>query len=85
MRSHPVKIFLLRRRHVAWLCALAMAAVLFYAVTWPAAVTAGTTKRQLPIYSVECSQPLCSISFDAAWGNEDTQPPGATKIRSSSL
>ena len=73
MRSHPVKIFLLRRRHVAWLCALAMAAVLFYAVTWPAAVTAGTTKRQLPIYSVECSQPLCSISFDAAWGNEDTQ------------
>lgn len=73
MRSHPAKILLLRRRHVACLAALAMAAVLFGVVTWPAAVSAGTTKRQLPIYSVEHSQPLCSISFDAAWGNEDTQ------------
>lgn len=73
MRSHPAKILLLRRRHVACLAALAMAAVLFGVVTWPAAVSAGTTKRQLPIYSVERSQPLCSISFDAAWGNEDTQ------------
>ena len=73
MRFHPAKILLLRRRHVACLAALAMAAVLFGVVTWPAAVSAGTTKRQLPIYSVERSQPLCSISFDAAWGNEDTQ------------
>ena len=73
MRSHPVKIFLLRRRFVACLAALAAAAALFAAVTFPAAVTAGTTKRQLPIYSVECRQNLCSISFDAAWGNEDTQ------------
>ena len=73
MRFHPAKILLLRRRHVACLAALAMAAVLFGVVTWPAAVSAGTTKRQLPIYSVERSQPQCSISFDAAWGNEDTQ------------
>ena len=73
MRSHPAKILLLRRRPVAWLAALFLSAALFYAVTYPAAVAAGTTDRQLPIYSVECSQPLCSISFDAAWGNEDTQ------------
>lgn len=73
MRSHPAKILLLRRRPVAWLAALVLSAALFYAVTYPAAVAAGTTDRQLPIYSVECSQPLCSISFDAAWGNEDTQ------------
>ncbi len=73
MRSHPVKIFLLRRRFVVCLAALAAAAAVFGAVAFPAAVTAGTTKRQLPIYSVECAQPLCAISFDAAWGNEDTQ------------
>ena len=73
MRSHPVKIFLLRRRFVVCLAALAAAAAVFGAVAFPAAVTAGTAKRQLPIYSVECTQPLCAISFDAAWGNEDTQ------------
>ena len=73
MRSQPVKIFLLRRRSVAWIAALLTAAALFGAVTYPAAVAAGTTARQLPIYSVECTQPLCAISFDAAWGNEDTE------------
>jgi len=73
MRSHRVKILLLRRSHVAWLSVLFMAAALFCAVTYPAAVTAAATERQLPIYSVACEQPLCSISFDAAWGNEDTQ------------
>lgn len=29
--------------------------------------------RELPIYSVETEKPEISISFDAAWGNEDTQ------------
>ena len=73
MRSHPTRILLLRRSHVAWLAALALSAAIFYVVARPAAVAAGTTARQLPIYSVECRAPLCSISFDAAWGNEDTQ------------
>ena len=30
--------------------------------------------RELPIYCVETEKPQISISFDAAWGNEDTQP-----------
>ena len=29
--------------------------------------------RELPIYCVETQKPQISISFDAAWGNEDTQ------------
>ena len=29
--------------------------------------------RELPIYCVETEKPQISISFDAAWGNEDTQ------------
>ena len=33
--------------------------------------TVGT--RELPIYCVETQKPQISISFDAAWGNEDTQ------------
>ncbi len=29
--------------------------------------------KELPIYCVECQEKLVAISFDAAWGNEDTQ------------
>ncbi len=29
--------------------------------------------RQLPIYSVQKGDKVCSLTFDAAWGNEDTQ------------
>lgn len=36
-------------------------------------LTASATARQLPIYSVDHSDALVSISFDAAWGNEDTE------------
>ncbi|MEG1579190.1 MAG: polysaccharide deacetylase family protein, partial [Oscillospiraceae bacterium] len=35
--------------------------------------TVSATERQLPIYCVEVDQKVCAISFDAAWGNEDTQ------------
>ena len=51
---------------------LCLAAVMFYVVNYPAVGTAATT-RQLPIYCVQRDQKLVSISFDAAWGNEDTQ------------
>ena len=73
MLKAPVRIFLLRRRHIAIITALLLSAALFYAVTYPSSVSVSASGRQLPIYSVERSQKLCSISFDAAWGNEDTQ------------
>ena len=40
-----------------------------------AAVSAITPQRKLPVYAVERSESdkTISISFDAAWGNEDTQ------------
>jgi len=37
------------------------------------AVVASALKRQLPIYCVQKSDKVLSLSFDAAWGNEDTQ------------
>ena len=73
MRHFPTRILLLRRRHVTVLAALLLAAGIFYAVTYPSSISASTSQRQLPIYSVERTQKVCSISFDAAWGNEDTQ------------
>lgn len=35
-------------------------------------VTANTSSRRLPIYCVENDKKQIAISFDAAWGNEDT-------------
>ena len=68
-----MRVFLFRRKLLAALaCALA-AAAMFYAVNYPGAVSAAAAERQLPIYCVQRDQKLVAISFDAAWGNEDTQ------------
>ena len=68
-----MKIILLRRKLLAVLaCALAAAAI-FYVVNYPEVVSAASTNRQLPIYCVQRDQKMVAISFDAAWGNEDTQ------------
>lgn len=36
------------------------------------AVATASTERVIPIYSVDKKDKVCSISFDAAWGNEQT-------------
>ena len=62
-----------KRVRTAGLCA-ALAALMFSAVNFlPAAVGAASTNRQLPIYCVQRDQKMVSLSFDAAWGNEDTE------------
>ena len=68
-----MKLLLFKRKTLTILaCALA-AAAMFYIVNYPAAVSAAAAHRQLPIYCVQRDQKMISISFDAAWGNEDTQ------------
>lgn len=64
-----VKVFLLRRWYMVGGAALVLAAAIFYVVSYPASVSTAASTRQLPIYSVERSQRVCSISFDAAWGD----------------
>ncbi len=39
----------------------------------PAIIGASATMRELPIYSVARDNRCVSLTFDAAWGNEDTQ------------
>ena len=39
----------------------------------PAIVGASATTRLLPIYCVQRDNKVVSLTFDAAWGNEDTQ------------
>ena len=67
------RILLFRRKPLVVLACALTAALMFYVVNYPYAATASATKRQLPIYCVQRDQKMVSISFDAAWGNEDTQ------------
>ena len=67
MKKSRVRVFLLHRRLLAVLCTLAVAAGIFYVTLYPASQAAAASTRQLPIYSVERKEKLCSISFDAAW------------------
>ena len=68
------RIFLLRRRTAALFLCLLGAAAIFTAVSVPyAAVSSSASVRLLHIYCVDCSEKRCAFSFDADWGNEDTQ------------
>ena len=77
------RFLVLRRRTLTVGAALLAAAAIFGAggagpAFWgggtpPAAVRASAATRQLPIYCVERDQKVCSISFDAAWGADNTQ------------
>ncbi len=48
-------------------------ALIFAAVNSPVFIAASAASRRIPIYSVERDGKFCSLSFDAAWGNDDTQ------------
>ncbi len=68
-----MKVFTLKRRYLAAIACVLAAAAMFWAVNDPAVVGTAATTRQLPIYCVQRDQKMASLSFDAAWGNEDTQ------------
>jgi peptidoglycan/xylan/chitin deacetylase (PgdA/CDA1 family) len=53
-------------------CVLAVAAI-FAAVNSPAFIGVSATRRELPIYCVKRDNKAVSLTFDAAWGNEDTE------------
>ena len=61
------------RRLVSGLGMLAAILLIFWAISSPAIVGVSASKRSLPVYSVERNDKLVALSFDAAWGNEDTQ------------
>ena len=67
------RVFVVRKRWWSAAACLCLAALIFAVVNHPAVVGASAAARQLPIYCVQRDQKLVSISFDAAWGNEDTQ------------
>ena len=74
MKLNPIKIICIPKHLWSPLFCLCAVIAMFAAVNFlPRAVGAAAAERQLPIYCVERDQKVCSLSFDAAWGNEDTQ------------
>jgi len=69
-RAH---FFIVKRKYLTVIAAAVLAGVIFAAVQLPAAVSAAAIARQLPIYCVARDQKMCAISFDAAWGADNTQ------------
>ena len=58
---------------IIMLCTLLLVASAAVGITTATeAVTTATTDRVIPIYCVDTDKKICSISFDAAWGNEQT-------------
>ena len=65
-----MKCLIITKRHIMLACALIMALTVCIVGTFSA--FAGNN-RKLPIYRVETSEKKIAISFDAAWGNDDTE------------
>ena len=68
-----MRILVLRRRILAGVGLVLAAVAILRLVSHPKVVGASATTRQLPVYCVQADYPVVSLSFDAAWGNEDTQ------------
>ena len=65
--------FIRRHRALSGGAALALCVVMIFAlVNSPTVVGASAAERSLPIYSVQRDGKYVALSFDAAWGNEDT-------------
>lgn len=69
-----IRAFIKKHRSAISGASLVLAVVLvFWLVNSPTIVGASATKRQLPIYCTEHDDKVAAFSFDASWGNEDTQ------------
>lgn len=66
-------LFRKNRRLVSGLGMVLAVLLIFWSVSSPAIVGVSASQRSLPVYSVERDDKTISLSFDAAWGNEDTQ------------
>lgn len=62
-----------RRKMITGMLFLLAVAIIFWVVNSPAVVGASAATRKLPIYCVQRDNKCVSLTFDAAWGNEDTE------------
>ena len=72
-RAPRLLLLTINRQRIATVAVVIAAVAIFFAVSHPRVVGAAATARELPVYSVERDNKAVSLTFDAAWGNEDTQ------------
>ncbi|MEG0941162.1 MAG: polysaccharide deacetylase family protein [Oscillospiraceae bacterium] len=71
---NAVKRWVLRNKRASVsILALLILIGLPWAINSPAIIGASATTRELPIYCVDRDNKCVSLTFDAAWGNEDTE------------
>jgi len=67
------KILKKRKGALSGLAFTLLVVLIFWTVNNPAIVGVSASKRELPVYCVQQEDKVVALSFDAAWGNEDTQ------------
>lgn len=60
-------------KYLLFPCFFILAVVLYISFHHEISVSNTVNGRELPIYCVQTDKPQIAISFDAAWGNEDTR------------
>ena len=74
MKSDGAKcVFHRYRRVLSALGTLLIVVLIFWTVNSSAIVGVSASNRQLPVYCEQRDDRVVAMSFDAAWGNEDTQ------------
>ena len=71
-----MKVFTITKKGLISIFSCILIGVLALTVTTRTAsyaVATATSERLIPIYYVDTKEKVCSISFDAAWGNEQTE------------
>ena len=69
-----MKVFVLERKNIVFYSVMIIAAICIVGANWPGSLSVFSENGGLPIYCVDKGEEkICAISFDAAWGNEDTE------------
>lgn len=71
-----MKLLILTKNKIVVMACCAVLAVVTLVVSlgsYGRAIEASATERKIPIYNVDTQEKVVSLSFDAAWGNEQTQ------------
>ena len=70
-----MRIFIWTKKNILIYMMLLCSLTCFVCFNWDKTVSVfeNNSKRDLPIYNVQKEEKICSLSFDAAWGNEDTE------------
>ncbi|MFI3226201.1 MAG: polysaccharide deacetylase family protein [Clostridia bacterium] len=68
-----MRVLFIGKKMILAVSLLIITCIGFFATPKVQQIVVSSTARDLPIYDVQTDNKVISLSFDAAWGNEDTQ------------